>query len=83
MGSRFALRKGLRAVSVLRLPAGRALRDPIQKMPDGAEIIAGRQFGIGDAHDRDNYIWLHAHHWVKTHTRARTIEATSEALPNK
>jgi hypothetical protein len=25
---------------------------------------------------------LHTHHWLMTHIRARTIEATSEALPN-
>lgn len=85
MGSRFALHKGyeLHLYCGCQPAAPSAIRfrkcQTLQKSSPDDSLAS-------ETHDRDIYIWyiwLHAHHWLKTHTRARTIEATSEALPNK
>src|SRR5229473_5306447 len=41
----------LRRILELRLPAGSSLRDEIEQVPHGAEIVARRERRVGDAHD--------------------------------
>src|SRR6516162_2746609 len=53
-------------VLVFWLPSGRAFGDQIEEMPHAAEIVAGRERRIGNAHELAGLALEHRNSWGKS-----------------